>query len=72
MATALNMSRSAVYYYFDQVKIKKRTIEKFLKAVSLEAGIADGLSHGGYFILGTLFFALMAWILYKVAMKKTA
>lgn len=46
------------------------TGEKFLKAVSLEAGISGGLSQGGYYIMGTLFFALMGWILYKVAMKK--
>ena len=35
LATALNMSRSAVYYYFDQEKIKKRTIEKFTATASL-------------------------------------
>ncbi|MDP3666034.1 MAG: hypothetical protein Q8R50_05085 [Sediminibacterium sp.] len=46
--------------------------ERFLKAVSLEAGIAGGLSQGGYFILGTIFFAVMGLILYRVAIKKTA
>ncbi|MDB5209635.1 MAG: oligopeptide transporter, family, partial [Sediminibacterium sp.] len=44
--------------------------ERFLKAVSLEAGITNGLSEGGYYILGTVFFALMGLILYRVAIKK--
>ncbi|GAC1438847.1 MAG: oligopeptide transporter, OPT family [Sediminibacterium sp.] len=45
--------------------------ERFLKNMSLETGFVNGLSQGGYFLLGTAFFALMGWILYKVAMKKT-
>jgi len=44
--------------------------EKFLNAVSLESSISDALTHGGYFVLGTLMFAAMGTILYKVAMKK--
>jgi OPT family oligopeptide transporter len=45
--------------------------DKFLKAVSME----EGLSHaiGGthmYDLLGVVFFALMGWILYKIALKK--
>ncbi|MFZ1529054.1 MAG: OPT/YSL family transporter [Ferruginibacter sp.] len=44
--------------------------EKFLKAVSMEAGLTDSLGEGGYYILGVLFFASMAWILYKTALKK--
>lgn len=44
--------------------------ERFLKAVSLEANLEHGLGQGGYFILGTIFFALMGWILYRVAIKK--
>ncbi|MEN9684731.1 MAG: hypothetical protein RLZZ28_517 [Bacteroidota bacterium] len=47
------------------------TGEKLLNKISLESGIKDGLSQSGYFLLGTLFFALMGWILYKVATKKT-
>jgi putative OPT family oligopeptide transporter len=44
--------------------------EKFLAAVSQEEGLVHLLSENGYFLLGTLFFALMASVLYKVATKK--
>ena len=44
--------------------------EKFLNAVSAEEGIVHSLSKGGYFILGTLFFAIMGLMLYRVAVKK--
>jgi putative OPT family oligopeptide transporter len=44
--------------------------EKFLNAVSLEHSIVESLSKGGYFILGTCFFAAMGTILYRVARKK--
>ncbi len=44
--------------------------EKLLNKISLEAGFRNGLSDGGYFLLGTAFFALMGWILYRVAIKK--
>jgi putative OPT family oligopeptide transporter len=43
--------------------------EKFLNAVSMEHTIVDSLSKGGYFILGTCFFAAMGTILYRVARK---
>jgi OPT family oligopeptide transporter len=43
--------------------------EKFLNAVSMEHSIVDSLSKGGYFILGTCFFAAMGTILYRVARK---
>ncbi len=43
--------------------------EKFLNAVSLEQTFVDSLSKGGYFILGTCFFAAMGTILYRVARK---
>lgn len=43
--------------------------EKFLNAVSMEHSIIDSLSKGGYFILGTCFFAAMGGILYRVARK---
>ena len=43
--------------------------EKFLNAVSLEQTFVDTLSKGGYFILGTCFFAAMGTILYRVARK---
>ncbi|WP_353549067.1 OPT/YSL family transporter [Sediminibacterium sp. KACHI17] len=45
--------------------------EQFLKNVSMEHGLIELLSENGYFLLGTLFFALMGLILYRVAMKKT-
>jgi uncharacterized oligopeptide transporter (OPT) family protein len=35
--------------------------EKFLGA---------SMGEGGYFLLGTIFFALMGWILYRVATRK--
>lgn len=44
--------------------------DKFLKMVSLEAGIEHGIGTGGYFLLGVLFFAAMGWMLYKTALKK--
>lgn len=45
--------------------------EKFLQNISMEHGLVNVLSENGYFLLGTLFFALMGFILYRVAMKKT-
>lgn len=45
--------------------------EQFLKNISMEHGLVSALSENGYFLLGTLFFALMGFILYRVAMKKT-
>jgi OPT family oligopeptide transporter len=44
--------------------------EKFLSAISMEHSIVASLSKGGYFILGTCFFAAMGTILYRVARKK--
>jgi hypothetical protein len=44
--------------------------EKFLNAVSLESTISNALTHGGYFVLGTILFAAMGTMLYKVAQKK--
>ena len=43
--------------------------EKLLNAVSMEASISNAISTGGYFVLGTFFFAAMGMILYKVARK---
>jgi OPT family oligopeptide transporter len=43
--------------------------EKLLNAVSMEATISNAISTGGYFVLGTFFFAAMGMILYKVARK---
>jgi OPT family oligopeptide transporter len=43
--------------------------EKFLNAISMEHSIVEIISKGGYFILGTCFFAAMGTILYRVARK---
>jgi OPT family oligopeptide transporter len=45
--------------------------EKFLNAVSMEHGLLGSLGEGGYFVLGALLFALMGFILYRVAIKKS-
>lgn len=44
--------------------------EKFLTTISREEGLVHLLGQGGYFILGTVMFALMGLGLYKVAVKK--
>ncbi|MCW5912170.1 MAG: oligopeptide transporter, OPT family [Cyclobacteriaceae bacterium] len=41
-----------------------------LKDISAEHGIAKALGEGGYHILGVLFFAAMAFMLYRVAIRK--
>ena len=41
--------------------------EKFLGDVNLEHGISAGIGQNGYFGLGVLFFAVMAFILYRIA-----
>jgi OPT family oligopeptide transporter len=43
---------------------------RFLENVSMEHGLISALNEGGYFLLGVLFFALMAFILYRVASNK--
>lgn len=45
-------------------------IAKKLEALSAENGLNSLLGKAGYDILGVVFFALMAWLLYKTAMKK--
>jgi putative OPT family oligopeptide transporter len=42
----------------------------FLAAVNLEEGLIHSLGENGYFVLGVIFFALMAWILYRVGRDK--
>jgi len=44
--------------------------ERFLNKVSMEHGLSGILGTGGYFLLGVLFFALMAFMLYRVATSK--
>lgn len=43
-----------------------------LQSLSAENGLTNALGKSGYDIMGVLFFALMAWLLYRTAMKKTA
>lgn len=43
--------------------------EKFLAAVSAEGSLVHHLSEGGYFVLGTAFFALMGVMLYRVGRR---
>jgi OPT family oligopeptide transporter len=44
--------------------------EKFLNNVNTEHSLTQGLGQNGYFALGVLFFAAMAFILYKIATSK--
>ena len=41
--------------------------EKFLSDVSMEHKLTQGMGQNGYFGLGVLFFAVMAFILYRIA-----
>jgi OPT family oligopeptide transporter len=45
-------------------------IYESLKTVNAEHGLTEMLGQGGYYILGVLFFAAMATILYRTAVKK--
>jgi hypothetical protein len=36
----------------------------------LEHALSDGLGHGGYFLLGTLAFLGMGYMLYRIGMRK--
>jgi OPT family oligopeptide transporter len=44
--------------------------QAFLDSVNTEHGLTGGMGQDGYFILGVLFFALMSFILYRVARSK--
>jgi OPT family oligopeptide transporter len=46
------------------------TIAGFLKNINLEETLTHQLGEQGYFILGSIFFALLAAVLYRVASKK--
>jgi hypothetical protein len=41
--------------------------EAFLKSINTEEGIIHSIHENGYKLLGVLFFAAMAYILYRVA-----
>jgi putative OPT family oligopeptide transporter len=44
--------------------------EKFLRAVTMEGKLTEAMGEHAYDLLGVGFFALMGWILYRIAMKK--
>jgi OPT family oligopeptide transporter len=46
------------------------SINQLLSGISLEHGLVESLGQNGYFLLGTILFALMAFMLYKVATGK--
>jgi len=46
------------------------TIAGFLKNINLEETLTHQLGEQGYYILGSIFFALLAAVLYRVASKK--
>lgn len=48
----------------------KDSIFKALQKISAEHGLTNLLGEGGYSILGVLFFAAMAFMLYRLAIKK--
>ncbi len=41
-----------------------------LEKVNASHGLISALGNGGYMLLGTAFFVLMGWVLYRAAMKK--
>jgi OPT family oligopeptide transporter len=45
-------------------------VNKWLQGISAEHGLTGSMGQTGYFLLGVLFFAAMALILYRVAMSK--
>lgn len=42
-----------------------------MEKVSVQGWLIKVLSENGYFLLGTLLFGMMGWMLYKIAMKKS-
>ena len=42
-----------------------------LDKISLQGWLTNLLSQDGYMLLGAFLFGMMAWILYKTAMKKS-
>jgi OPT family oligopeptide transporter len=45
--------------------------ERFLRSINAEHGLSSALGEAGYYLLGVLFFAAMAYLLYKIAMQKS-
>ncbi|NBR36992.1 MAG: peptide transporter, partial [Chitinophagales bacterium] len=46
------------------------SVNKKLGSINAEHSMADTLGHEGYKWLGVGFFALMAWVLYRIATSK--
>jgi OPT family oligopeptide transporter len=44
--------------------------QRFLNSVDTEPGLRSGMSENGYYILGVLFFALMAFMLYRIGKSR--
>ncbi len=47
-------------------------INNWIARISLDSPISGLLGHGTYQLIGVAFFALMGWLLYRQAMKKTS
>jgi putative OPT family oligopeptide transporter len=45
--------------------------ERFLERINMEDSLEHSLAVNGYYLLGVIFFAAMAFMLYKIALKKT-
>jgi putative OPT family oligopeptide transporter len=43
---------------------------KVLNKLNMELGFSEAIGHGWYQVLGVLFFAFMAFVLYRIAIKK--
>ena len=43
---------------------------KFLNAITMEGKLTGALGDHAYDLLGVAFFAVMGWMLYKIALKK--
>jgi hypothetical protein len=45
-------------------------VTKFLQKISAENSLTNALGETGFYLLGVAFFAVMGWMLYRVAMKR--
>jgi hypothetical protein len=44
--------------------------KKGMDVLNLEHSLVSGLSENGYYLLGTILFMLMGWILYRIGLKR--
>lgn len=47
------------------------SMKDFIAACNAEHGMLQALGEGGYYLLGVAFFIVMAWMLYRIGVKKT-